>query len=89
MQLDHLAEMEAHDGKSECQGEKAWTPEKSPEKGPPVLDAFGAADTQFVNGPLQGQDILQLQVDSNFGWLVLAKKCQNALVIIFWRVNPA
>ena len=87
MQGNYLAEMKAADCECDRQGEQAWAPEQSPEKEPPVLDAFDAADTQLVNGPPQGQDILRLQLDSNFGWLVLAQKCQNALVIKFGRVD--
>ena len=81
MQLSHPAEMKAVDCKCDRQWEKAWTPEQGPEKKPPVLDAFDTADPQLVNGPPQGQDILRLQLDSDFGRLVLAKECYNARVI--------
>ena len=87
MQGGYLAEMKTVDGKCDRQWEQAWTPEQSPEKEPPVLDAFDAANTQLVNGSPQGQDILRLQLDSDFGWLVFAKKCQNALVIEFGRID--
>ena len=87
MQLDHLTEMEAVDGKCDRQREQAWAAEQSPEKEPPVLDAFNAADPQLVNGPLQGQDVLQLQMNFDFGWLIFAKKCQNAFVIESGRVD--
>ena len=87
MQSSYLTEMESVDGKCNCQGEQAWTPEQSPEKEPPVLDAFDAAEPQLVNGSPQSQDILWLQLDSDFGWLVLTKKCQNARVIEFWCID--
>ena len=81
MQGNYLAEMKAVDCECDRQGEQTWTVEQSPEKEPPVLDAFYAADPQLVNGPPQCQEILRLQLESDFEWLVLAKKCQNALVI--------
>jgi len=55
MQRDHLAEVETVDGKCDRQWEQARTPEESPEKKPPVLDAFDAADTELVNGTPKGK----------------------------------
>jgi hypothetical protein len=46
VQLDHLAEMEAHDGQREQPG----TPEQRPEKEPPIVRALDAADaTRFFS----------------------------------------
>ena len=50
MHLNHLAEMEAHDGQRDGQWEQARTPEQGPEKELPVLDAFNAADPKLVVG---------------------------------------
>jgi len=55
MQLDHLAEVEAVDGKCDREREQARTPEEGPEKEPPVLDAFDAAYTELVNGTPKGK----------------------------------
>jgi hypothetical protein len=51
------------------------------------LDAFDAADSQPVNGAPQGQDILWLQLDPDFGWLILTEKSQNALVLELGRID--
>ena len=59
MPFNHLAEMEAIDGKRDHQREETRTPEQGPEKESPVLDAFDAADPQLVNRAPQGQDILR------------------------------
>ena len=45
MQLDHLAEMKAIDGKRDRQWKQARTAEQSPEKEPPVVYTFDAADS--------------------------------------------
>ena len=89
MQFGYLAKMEAVDGECDRQWEQARTPEQSPEKEPPVLDAFDAAEPQLVNGTPQGQDILRFQPDFDFGRRVLAKEHQNAFVIEFGRVDLA
>jgi hypothetical protein len=46
--------MEAHNGQRDCQWEQTGTAEQGPEKEPPVLDAFDAADAQSINGSPQG-----------------------------------
>ena len=48
--LKDLAEMKAIDGQGDGQREEAGAFEQGPEKEPPVLDAFGAADAELVNG---------------------------------------
>ena len=71
MQGDHLAEMETHDGQCDCQGEQARPPEDGPEKEPPIVDALDTAEPQLVNRTPQRQDVLWIQVDPDFWWLVL------------------
>jgi len=51
VQSCHLAEMETVDSQGDCQQEQARTPEQSPEKELPVLDAFGSTKAQLINGP--------------------------------------
>lgn len=53
------------------------------------LDHLAEMEAQLVNGPTRGQKLLQLQMDSDFGWLDLAQKRQNALIIKFGRVDLA
>ena len=47
MQLDHLTEMEAVDGKCNCHSVEMRTPEQGPEKERPVMDAFDTTDAQL------------------------------------------
>ena len=89
MQFGYLAKMEAVDGECDRQREQAWTPEQGQEKEPPVLNALNAADPQLVNGSPQGQNILWLQIHPDFGWLVLAEKRQDALVIKLRGIDMA
>jgi len=49
MQFGHLAEMIAHDGQRDGQGEQPGATEQSPEKEFPVMDALDAADAQLIN----------------------------------------
>jgi len=62
-----LAEMKTVDGQRDCHREKTRMAEQSPEEEPPVLDALDAADTEFVHGSPQRQEILGLELDSDFG----------------------
>ena len=66
MQLDHLAEMKAVDGKRDCQGKEAWAAEQGPEEEPPVVRPFYSADPELVNGPQKCQDILRFQWSPDF-----------------------
>lgn len=70
-------------------GNNRVTTEQCPEKEPPVVDTFDAADAQLINGAPQGQDILRLKLELDLGLWVLAEERQNALVIEFGRVDMA
>jgi hypothetical protein len=87
MERGNLAEMKAVDCERDCQREEARTPEQGPGKEPPVLNAFAAAYTQLVYGLPQSHNILQLELNSDFGRLVLTKECQNALLIKLGRID--
>ena len=89
MQLDYLAKMETHNSQRDSQGEQPGTAEQGPEKEPPIVGPLDAADTQLINRPPQSQDILRVPLGSDSARLILAKKCYNALIIIFGRVDLA
>ena len=78
-----MAEMKAIDCECDREREQARTPEQGPEKELPILDAFNAANPKLVNGSAQSQDILRLQLESNFGRLILAaemsKRARNKI----------
>ena len=75
VQSCHLAEMETVDCQGDSQWEQSRTPEQSPEKELPVLDAFSSTNTQLINGPAQSQDVLWLKLDSDFRRLIFAEEC--------------
>ena len=81
MKIRNLAEMKTIYCKGDCQWKKTRTPEKGPEKEPPIFDAFDAANAQLINGSPESQDVLRLKLDSDFGRLVNTEKCQNAFII--------
>jgi len=49
MHCCHLTEMKAHDCKSDCLGEQTGTFEQGPEKEPPIMGAFDAANAEMIN----------------------------------------